>query len=433
MLQLRHLEIVRFRTVQPHTRLNFNHGPNILLGKNGTGKTTLLKLIAAAVSVSFYEFQEEEFELSWLMSLGEHELHCTASHRKEAPISGQAAIPRELASLTANAWHARLEMVIWTKGEQSGRVVWRDGQLETERGGMVEQYSTQSSFLMQTGIDFIPAVVLGDLMRRKVGDLLINPDLFTFASTVPRLDESLVWFHHEIVRAAKLTISQLNPAPDLVPSFPQCTGIPSTFFGHIFNQKLVGPPEYLEATSDEQAMLKSACDALGFAHCALRIEFERSEKGSRHLQGVESTLYYGNARFLFTKRDGTRLSHTHLSFGQLRLFAFLYYAELYKGVIIADELTNGLHHAMIELCLMTIRGRQSFLATQNPLLLDHIGFHSAEEAQRTFILCDLIEQAHGQEVMQWRNMSAVEAEEFFGDYEVGIQHVNDILRTRGLW
>jgi hypothetical protein len=88
---------------------------------------------------------------------------------------------------------------------------------------------------------------------------------------------------------------------------------------------------------------------------------------------------------------------------------------------------------MIDLCLDTIGDRQSFLATQNPLLLDHIGFHSAEEVQRTFILCDLLEMTDGQESMQWRNMSGQEAGEFFGDYEVGIQHVNDILRTRGLW
>lgn len=434
MLQLRDIEILRFRTVRPGTKLAFNNGPNILLGKNGTGKTTLLKLIAAAASVSFHEFQEEEFEVSWHMSLGENELRCTASHRKEPPHSDQnAALATELARLTANTWHSRLEVVISGAGQQSARFTWLDGQLRTERDGKIEQYPTQSSFIAQTGTSFIPHIILGDLLQRKDAILPINPSLFGFTDTGPRLDESLVWFYREIIGAAKLTISEMKTAPNLLSNFPQPSGIPSNFFTSIFSKKLAGSPDYFEVTSNEQPMLQQACKALGFASCALRVEFERSEKGSSHLQGVERTLHYGNVRFLFTKIDGTRLSHTHLSFGQLRLFAFLYYAELYASIIVADELTNGLHHAMIELCFATIGVRQSFLATQNPLLLDHVGFHSAEEAQRTFILCELLEQSSDQEAMQWRNMNAEEANEFFADYEVGIQHVNDILRTRGLW
>lgn len=76
---------------------------------------------------------------------------------------------------------------------------------------------------------------------------------------------------------------------------------------------------------------------------------------------------------------------------------------------------------------------QAFLATQNPLLLDHLSFASAEEVQRTFLLCDVRDEADGQQTTLWRNMTSEEADEFFKDYQVGIQHVNDILRTRGLW
>ncbi len=433
MLQLRHLKILRFRSVEPGTELVFNAGHNILLGKNGTGKTTLLKLIAAAASASFHEFQEEEFEISWVMMLGGHELQCAASHRREPRTSGQMALAPELARMTKQPWHSHFEMTVSERGAQTGRVTWMDGQLKTEREGQIETYSTQSSFISQPGSDFLSHIVLEDLVRRKGGNLLLHPALFGFVRTVPRLDESLVWFHREIVRAAKLTISEMKALPDVPPIFPQNFGIPSGFFTHLYQEKSNGRREYVEATSEEQPMLKRACDALGFIHCSLRVEFERSENGSPTLQNVERTLHYGNVRFFFTKKDGTRLSHAHLSFGQLRLFAFLYYAELFSGVIVADELTNGLHHAMIKLCLETIGDRQSFLATQNPLLLDHIGFTSAEEAQRTFILCDMVEKDPAQEVMLWRNMSAEEAADFFGDYEVGIQHVNDILRTRGLW
>lgn len=434
MLQLRHIEILRFRSVPPGTRLIFNTGHNILLGKNGTGKTTLLKLIAAAASVNFHEFNDEEFELTWVMTLGQHELRCKASHRREQVTPG-ANVALGLAGLTRRPWHSRFEMEVWDGNARSGRMTWRDGQLETERSDKTLNYQTQSSFIAKIGSDFIPHVVLEDLVRRSDDQLFVNPSLFGFVKTVPRLDESLVWFHHDVIRSAMLTIAEMEPKsdrPELSPGFPQSYGIPSAFFAFLYGEKSMDRP-YLEVTSDDQPMLRRASEALGFARCTLRVEFDLSEKGSRELQGVERTSYYKNIRFLFLKKDGTQLSHTHLSFGQLRLFAFLYYSELYPGIVVADELTNGLHHAMIDFCLETIGDRQSFLATQNPLLLDHIGFKSAEEVQHTFILCDLLETTAGQESMQWRNMRGDEAAEFFGDYEVGIQHVNDILRTRGLW
>lgn len=46
-----------------------------------------------------------------------------------------------------------------------------------------------------------------------------------------------------------------------------------------------------------------------------------------------------------------------------------------------------MHHAMIGQCIDLVGERQAFLATQNPLLIDSLGFSSLEEAQRTFVLC----------------------------------------------
>jgi recombinational DNA repair ATPase RecF len=43
-LRLRRLKIEKFRNVVPGTELVFGDGMNVLLGRNGTGKTTLLQL-----------------------------------------------------------------------------------------------------------------------------------------------------------------------------------------------------------------------------------------------------------------------------------------------------------------------------------------------------------------------------------------------------
>ena len=47
MVALETLEILRFRNVEPGTVLRFQKGQDVFLGKNATGKTTLLDLVAS--------------------------------------------------------------------------------------------------------------------------------------------------------------------------------------------------------------------------------------------------------------------------------------------------------------------------------------------------------------------------------------------------
>jgi hypothetical protein len=91
---------------------------------------------------------------------------------------------------------------------------------------------------------------------------------------------------------------------------------------------------------------------------------------------------------------------------------------------------NGLHHAWIRRCLDEIGSRQAFLASQNPLILDELPIGTSEEVQRLFFHCGLSEP---DKRFLWRNFTVEEAVEFTEAYEVGIQHVSDILRTHDLW
>jgi hypothetical protein len=49
-VRLKRLRIDKYRNVAPGTELHFSDGFNVLLGKNGTGKTTLLSLIGVLAS-----------------------------------------------------------------------------------------------------------------------------------------------------------------------------------------------------------------------------------------------------------------------------------------------------------------------------------------------------------------------------------------------
>jgi energy-coupling factor transporter ATP-binding protein EcfA2 len=63
--RLKSLEIVKFRSVVPGTRLIFSPGMNVVLGENASGKTTLLNLISMVLRSDFSEIEQEDFELAY--------------------------------------------------------------------------------------------------------------------------------------------------------------------------------------------------------------------------------------------------------------------------------------------------------------------------------------------------------------------------------
>jgi len=144
-------------------------------------------------------------------------------------------------------------------------------------------------------------------------------------------------------------------------------------------------------------------------------------------------MQLSNLVFRFWWEDGTFITHEHLSYGQKRLLTFFYYLECNPDIVIADELVNGLHHRWITASIEAIGQRQAFLTSQNPLLLDYIPITSADEVRRSFILCRAEPRVGERPGWTWDNMSAEDAGELFSAYEVGVEHVSEILQSRGLW
>ena len=145
-------------------------------------------------------------------------------------------------------------------------------------------------------------------------------------------------------------------------------------------------------------------------------------------QSGTTTSVFGKPAFWITTHRDTTYTHEQLSYGEKRLLTFLYHAAANPEILVADELVNGMHYEWIDACLAAVQG-QAFLTSQNPLLLDHLSFESAEEVQRRFVLCDRDENGS----WVWRNMDLDAADAFYRAYEVGLQHVGEILRTSGLW
>src|SRR5690606_23448861 len=95
-----------------------------------------------------------------------------------------------------------------------------------------------------------------------------------------------------------------------------------------------GERDALVLHHDELDFLKEAVAGLGHSSATMRLDT---------VSVARQTYTYGRYEFRFVKRDGARLRPEDLSFGQQRFFAFLYYAAMHPDIVVADELTNGMH------------------------------------------------------------------------------------------
>ncbi|MEM9453535.1 MAG: AAA family ATPase [Myxococcota bacterium] len=415
------LKINRFRNVVSGTELYFDEGVNILLGRNGTGKTTLLELIAAVVRGDLRAYERHEFDiefdllfggLSWMV-----EVRSSLSNSKS---------PK---GVTKPSWYYRVRV------EDAGEKIFATSVESARANG--EQFSP---FDLQFYVGGALAPSYAAERKRRIWSS-ISSQLIILGNCL-RLDEGL-----DIFRC----ITGHEPLPGL--GIPMLLYVPSeglklspdnkadrTKALEILSHTTYIPPSVIDVASPQMDQLQgrmeidfdaeqlefisTAIDLLRVKELRLRMRLMHSEQ--RGHGGAYSA--FGRPAFWITTHQGSTFTHERLSYGEKRLLAFLYHAAANPDILVADELVNGLHYEWIQACLDSIRG-QAFLTSQNPLLIDHLPFSSAAEVQRRFVLCDRDEQGN----WSWRNMSSDDADAFFRAYEVGIQHVSEILETRGLW
>ena len=411
---LRWLKINRYRNVVPGTELTFSEGHHVLLGPNGGGKTTLLELIAAVLRGDFRGLKDEEFSFEYRITDGtDAAMLVQLAHARESA-SDDLSTPGWNDSLTATLEHANFGksmMVLAGDRLQIDGVEFPGQSVDLTAVGL---HTNLAVHCWESHIPDGPLPYFSWLGVFRFDEAL---SLFSFLRGMGTLDEKPYVSIYRTLPGAPPRISALRH-----PLFAAvCLAI---------IEVLKHPEEDADRVTIPLPSLGSFGDIvglLGFKSGALRAELERQTRTDK-----QERLTYERFQFRFVRRDGTMVLDEHLSFGQKRLLAFLFYAWANDGPIVADELVDGMHYRWIEHCLKTIRGRQAFLSSQNPLLMDFLGFDSAEKVQQTFVICD-VEEHDGRERMRWRNLTGDEASEFFNAYEVGIQHVSEILRDKGLW
>jgi energy-coupling factor transporter ATP-binding protein EcfA2 len=439
-MKLKRLKIDKFRNIAPGTELHFRDSLNVILGKNGTGKTTLLNLIVQLLKWDYSSLRKEPVSLEY--ELATQDMDLTIKLRSEL----RAEIPprQDKRSSTITIQESKYTIIadieitprkqhisgckIHVKGPEIAlaHVDLSDPVVLEPEVALLEQPEYFHSHLFQRllmGKEKLPEQLVG--LSQTFWSVLDSK----VPETVSRLDECTGYLELLTTDQMGLIIGRIYTGDDYKPRF-------YGFFSHLGITSLLedAMEEILSATPDadtirlpvsrtDQGLLPRLVNLLDFSSLTIRLE---------RLERQQERIRFSGPRFEFLLPDGTILNHQLLSYGQKRLLSFYYYLESNPHFVVADELVNGMHHEWIEACLEDLGDRQAFLTSQNPLLLDYLTFKSAEEVRSSFILCRG-EKSDGRVRLYWENMRPEEAEEFFKAYQVGIQHVSSILRTGGLW
>ena len=437
MVRLTSLRIDRFRNVKPGTVLHFGPTFNVLLGKNATGKSTLLDLVAAVTNddLSAYADEDVGFDLTWSVEEGEQQIEQRA-----------VRTPATTGTLPEGVRQEKEFDDRWTISIRSGGIETDRLEVTGTRGLWKPMGEREQAFDVRAGLG-TPRAGLRTLFAvsdTHAGDAPITGavsriravfGIFPWRGSIGRFDEALASM--ELITQSSFVLSRERGGGG---SGALGSWLPRQFM-HAADElastdPLVVPFERLGALASsspapgpKSGSLTQIPAILGFTSAEIHPRVMR-----RSQDGQSILTNYQGFDCLFRRADGSQISHQLLSFGQKRLLSFLWYLAVRDNLpVVADELLNGLHHEWIEICFERLRERQSFLATQHPLLLDHIPIASAEAVRTTFVRCSVEIDPDGRQHLAWRNFDEEEAERFFTAYQTGIQQVSEVLRTEGLW
>lgn len=429
-MKLEWLEVLEFRHVTPGARMEFADGVNVIMGRNGTGKTNLLKLLGALTRWDVSALEKERFHVKFGAKAGELRLEVELKNVPPRP-RFRAGMMEGMVEEMDEDWLVNVrtraplaEDVVQNYSAHETRVDWgrsTDGPRSAVRG---VGESLDAAFWELNS----PDRLYKQRTERFEEYWWTSLESLRARSGRGRMDEGLEAFLRLTEGGAG---DGTSPHGFAITRSEDSRGNQSTgssSYASILDkvvQNMSREEYYYEADLAEVlSELADVAPTLGLAKLGFLIR--RTE---RKVEGEFITDTMKGITFKATLPNGSEFEHDQLSFGQKRMLTFLWYAAANEhGPIIVDELANGLHHAWIQKCFEVIGDRQAFLSTQNPLILDFLDFTSAEHTARSMVRCEV-----GERGWRWGNLNTEEAERLYRACQANFMHVSEILRSEGLW
>lgn len=429
-MKLEWLEVLEFRHVTPGARMEFADGVNVIMGRNGTGKTNLLKLLGALTRWDVSALEKERFHVKYGAKAGELRLEVELKNVPPRP-RFRMDDSEKIADVTDGDWLVKVVARAPTMNDLGQEFTPR-------RGDYWWGEQKLPPILPQPGIAQALIAASMTLVFPESSVLRVNlPDGFQNQAFMRQI------FSHRGRGRIDEGLEQFIRMNDGGSSDGFCPGgVVIRWISYSDGRLLTSPGElssslrtWLESANGDEDVLEAdlaevapelvyAAQILGLSK--LRFLIRRTE---RRVESEFTTDTMKGITFKAILPNGSEFDQDKLSFGQKRMLTFLWYAAANEhGPIIVDELANGLHHAWIQKCFEVIGDRQAFLSTQNPLILDFLDFTSAEHTARSMVRCEV-----GERGWRWGNLNTEEAERLYRACQANFMHVSEILRSEGLW
>lgn len=406
-LRLKKLVIHSFGGLAAPTALDFADGMNVLVGENGGGKTTLLKLIVAIIRGEPQFLRAHGVDAEVTLEAGD--LSIAYRLVVERAAAGPSPEPTEA---KPRAWSVD-GAIVYGKN----RLTWSwgsDRALEVPvipRPRAIPATPEPNRFGIWIGASYATAT-----LNAPAGE---GGSFLQAAARVGRFDEQLGAF------AAIRGIGSPDECDLVAPRAVRATDGASSVSDWPLPLDVNRPMEDQKWLSDDGGWLAEVGARFG---CRFTV---RPAKVTADLDNELANA----AEIQVSWPDGTRASaDTELSFGQKRLFSLYWYLQASRASpLIADELVNGFHHGWIEDVIAKLAPRQAIVSVQNPLLLDQLSFDTPEDVRLAVTICRMSIGADGRRSWSWEKPSAEQATRFHEGWMTGISHVSTVLKAEGLW
>ncbi len=420
MYRLRKLTVRQFRGLNGKASFEFGDRYHLVVGTNGGGKTNLLRLVAMVTQLDFSALSGESFDVSW-------EGAWDTGGRIDGQVRRVQARPTTMAHVGRGA-----------EPHSPSRASWNWSVTLTFPGVKPITLSARRQGGLSGG-EGDPTNLGGSSIQMPLVMKLFDDD----SDAAVRFFEAFGFRAAESLESFAALVEPGSHSPDSLgtPAFeprvlategqePSAGG-----FGLDEGAKswasVVAAGQTASLRGDQLAWIDAVRRDLSAADIAIEPSLREKETTPRSSSQPEVTEFrFSGCNLLLRLSPRLQVHHDLLSYGQKRLIGLRYHlATSPEAPAIIDELSNGLHHGWVESLIRDLEGRQSFLATQNPLVMDHVWWENADECGRGIIIC----KQDSDHRWRWRQLGGGEGLRFHQAWTAGVQHVHEVLMTEGWW